>query len=400
LLLAGCSNGGTVTPQRAGEIASAPLAAAGRARTSLPTRALPAAKPVDTIVYDFLGTSGAYPTSNLLYLNGMLYGTTANGGADNFGGTVFALTPSGAETVLHSFGSGTDGSAPLAGLIDVKDILYGTTSTGGANDLGTVFSITPSGAESVLYSFKGGPDGAGPKAALLDYGGTLYGTTSAGGKDGLGTVFKVSTSGVEKVLYSFTGGSDGSTPEAALIAVGGKFYGTTAYGGGSSQCNGGCGTVFAMGTGGKEAVLYSFGGSFSDGSLPQSGLIDVNGTLYGTTYKNGASDFGTIYSLSLSGTETVLHSFAGGTDGGYPFAGLIDVSGTLYGTTESGGSPFVGTVYSVTTGGFETTLYAFNGPPNDGKFPRGGLVDVNSLLYGTTQTGGTDAYGTVFAVTP
>ena len=36
-------------------------------------------------------------------------------------------------------------------------------------------------------------------------------------------------------------------------------------------------------------------------------------------------------------TEMVLHSFGGGTDGAGPHAGVIDVSGTLYGTTGNGG---------------------------------------------------------------
>jgi uncharacterized repeat protein (TIGR03803 family) len=105
-------------------------------------------------------------------------------------------------------------------------------------------------------------------------------------------------------------------------------------------------------------VLYRFRGG-SDGRNPQSGLIDVNGTLYGTTYFGGdgtgcyAPGCGTVYSISTSGTEKVLYAFKGGSDGFFPVAGLIDVQGTLYGTTEEGGGGCstddgCGTVFSIT----------------------------------------------------
>jgi uncharacterized repeat protein (TIGR03803 family) len=45
--------------------------------------------------------------------------------------------------VLHSFGSSGDGARPYAGLINVNGTLYGTTLEGGANGDGTIFSITP-----------------------------------------------------------------------------------------------------------------------------------------------------------------------------------------------------------------------------------------------------------------
>ena len=79
--------------------------------------------------------------------------------------------------MLHSFGSGTDGTGPTADLINVKSTLYGTTEEGGAYNAGTVFSITTSGTEKVLYSFTGGTDGDSPQTGLIDVGGKLYGTT-------------------------------------------------------------------------------------------------------------------------------------------------------------------------------------------------------------------------------
>ncbi|MGA8325772.1 MAG: hypothetical protein WB757_06785 [Candidatus Cybelea sp.] len=59
------------------------------------------------------------------------------------------------------------------------------------------------------------------------------------GKRGDGTVFSVTPSGIEAVLYSFSGGSDGKNPESGLIDVNGTLYGTTPYGGGSGPKTGG-----------------------------------------------------------------------------------------------------------------------------------------------------------------
>ena|SRR5579863_7632481 len=113
-------------------------------------------------------------------------------------GTVFKITPSGTLTALHSFaGYPTDGSEPLAGLVQATDgNLYGTTYSGGPNDEGTVFEITPTGGLTTLYAFcpqSGCADGSNPLAALVqDTNGTLYGTTLLGGANGDGTLFSLS----------------------------------------------------------------------------------------------------------------------------------------------------------------------------------------------------------------
>ena len=236
------------------------------------------------------------------------YGTTENGGADNRCdggcGTVFRITRSGREKVLHSFGAGGDGAEPAASLIEVKGTLYGTTIDGGAYSCGsygygcgTVFSITLGGTEKVLYSFRGGPDGNGP-GRLIELKGTLYGTTGAGGAYNRGTVFSITPSGIERVLHSFGAVGDGEGPIDGLIAAKGTLYGTTVYGGAYS-CGSGdsCGTVFSITPGGTENVLHSFG-SGTDGFIPEAGLINVKGTLYGTTYEGGTLKRGTVFTLT------------------------------------------------------------------------------------------------------
>jgi uncharacterized repeat protein (TIGR03803 family) len=247
-------------------------------------------------------------------VRGTFYGTTEVGGLyGRSGGTVFAVTTGGKERVLHSFGSGTDGQWPEAGLIDVGGTLYGTTIYGGAHGLGTVFSITTTGGtEKVLHSFGSDADGAYPFfAELVNVRGTLYGTTSTGGAHGHGTVFSITTGGIEHVVYSFVGGPrDGATPFSGLVNVGGKLYGTTYSGGTTYSCGGtnvyyGCGTVFSITSGGKEKVLHSFGGG-GDGVVPYAGLVNVRGVLYGTTTGGGSGcggfGCGTVYAFQTAGS--------------------------------------------------------------------------------------------------
>jgi uncharacterized repeat protein (TIGR03803 family) len=209
------------------------------------------------VIHRFNDTGGPPSGGRLVDLNGTLYGTTEFGGK-YFSGAVFSLSTSGKEKLLHSFnqsGSRIDGNFPRGGLVAVKHTLYGTTSSGGAYGDGTVFSITPTGRETVLHSFDG-VDGNRPEATLLNVNGTLYGTTSAGGNlkcqydnhggPGCGTVFAFDiASGRERVIYSFKGGKDGAAPHG-VIEVNGVLYGTTTYGGGNGCNIYGCGTVFSI----------------------------------------------------------------------------------------------------------------------------------------------------------
>jgi uncharacterized repeat protein (TIGR03803 family) len=367
-----------------------------------------------TVLYSFRGYpyDGAGP-AGLTYFNGTFYGTTYEGGvylcpdtgSPDGCGTVYSITPSGTETVLHSFKGGKDGASPVSRLIVRNGTFYGVTAARGGGcrqdrgtyGCGTVFSITPSGHETVLHAFTDSPDGASPRAALRNVNGTLYGTTPFGGvncnKGYCGTVFSITPDGKEKVLYSFGAyANDARYPWTPLDDVKGTLYGTSFFGGAHNN-----GTVFSITPGGKEKVLHSFG-------IPDdpSGLVDVSGTLYGTTYSGGScytgGGCGTVFSITTSGAEKVLHSFSGG-DGAFPdAAALLNVKGTLYGTTAGGGAYRNGTVFSITPSGHETVLYSFKGG-QDGS-PSSGLSYINGTFYGTTGGGGAYNDGTVYSITP
>lgn len=364
---------------------------------------------------------GQLPAARLIAFNGVLYGTTSAGGSRcplTGCGTVFSISTNGNEEVLHRFRGLPDGADPSAELTAVKSLFYGTTYSGGTicrkpkaiHGCGTIFSITPSGTERVLHRFTGAPDGAYPYGPLVNVGRALYGTTSYGGTTcastslGCGTVYSINSSGEERVLYRFRGKPDGAAPSGHLVFLNGKLYGTTETGG--NTCN--WGTVFEITLSGRERVLYRVNCTGVDAVDP-SGLVAMHGALFGTSGEGGTRDHGTLYSVTTRGEEHVLQDFDG-RNGSSPLGSLVVVNGALYGTTTSGGFGYgvgYGIVYGLSTSGRLQVLYRFKGVP-DGSTPLAGLTYLKAALYGTTYAGGSgchyqycqNGFGTVFRLSP
>jgi uncharacterized repeat protein (TIGR03803 family) len=310
----------------------------------------------ETVLHSFgvISADGVFPVDGVIMDGtGNLYGTTLNGGSAAFG-TAYRVSPAGAEVVLHTFGSiQGDGIGPYGPLvIDRQGILYGTTIQGGAFGFGTVYKLNPAGTETILHSFRAnGQDGVSPTEGLImDKQGNLYGTTIAGGLHDEGTVFETSSTGGYRTLYSFgAAAGDGSGPATLTLDSQGNLYGTTAFGG-----THGDGTVFKLSRGTwSETVVYSFGSNLNDGQDPLGApVFDTQGNLYGTTLVGGVAGCGTAYKLSPGGTETILHEFGGVGDGCNPDGGLFrDAKGDLYGVTSGGGNGAYspgGVVYKIT----------------------------------------------------
>jgi uncharacterized repeat protein (TIGR03803 family) len=378
------------------------------------------------LVYNFPGLrGGAIPEGGLASVGGVMYGTTIYGGNSSCDcGIVFA----GAKSIYNfKGGAHKDGARPNGDLLLVGSTLYGTTAAGGdesgvcgdnpdGQGCGTVFAIDKSGNERVIYRFKGGSDGMDPKAGLVSDNGLLYGTTYSGGATycgssttpGCGILFSIDASGKENVVYRFGGAPDAANPEAALLAVNGTLYGTSVFGG-KCHFRNGCGTVFEVTPSGVESVLYAFQYG-QDGAQPKTPLIDVNGSLYGTTNEGGCGSScsyetggGTLFELSTSGVEKVIHRFSGTPDGEYPSGRLTYEKNFLYGTTFGGGSNLAGTIYRSDFNNVQI-LYSFQNVP-DGSIPWG-VTAKNSkgVLYGETQAGGSagssGGAGTLFRYTP
>jgi len=327
----------------------------------------------ETVLHNFTGgADGANPSGGLVRDGqGNFYGATQSGGSSTTFcstikgcGTIFEVSPTGVEQVLYTFpgGNGGDGFDPSGPLVrDAQGNLYGLTYGGGAYTCGTVFQLTPTGTETILYSFNCLSTGLGGFGGLIqDPQGNLYGASLEGGSFkcafGCGLVFEVNATNQFSLLYGFSG-LDGYAPVGDLIRDSdGNTYGTTIFGGSNPSCTDslGCGTVFEIASDGTEKVLYSFSG-LVDGANPHAGLVrDKQGNLYGTTYSGGEGSCssslgcGVVFELAPDGTQTVLHSFKGGTDGGNPQGGLaLDARGNLYGTTYYYGAHGFGTVFKI-----------------------------------------------------
>ncbi|MGA2370521.1 MAG: choice-of-anchor tandem repeat GloVer-containing protein [Candidatus Korobacteraceae bacterium] len=252
----------------------------------------------ETTLYTFTEYGEAFPNNGIVFdPTGNLYGTTLFN-------TVFELSPSSGGwtfNIIYSF-NGMDGATPYSGLIrDSSGYLYGTTAADGPYGGGTVYRLTRSGSEwtiDLLYAFQDGSDGAGPIGGLVfDNQGNLYGTTTAGGSGGAGTVFKLAPS---NGLWTLT-------------------------------------------------TLYSFSGMAGTGSYA-SLAIDASGNLYGTTYREGANGYGSVFKLTSSGgswTYTDLHDFTA-YDGCYPSGNItLDAQDNLYSTASACGEYQHGVVWEI-----------------------------------------------------
>jgi uncharacterized repeat protein (TIGR03803 family) len=305
---------------------------------------------VETLLWSFgSGNDGNGAYGSLIQgSDGSFYGMTDTGGIYTYG-TVFRITPAGDESVLWSFGNTNDGMYPLGSLVQGSDgNFYGLTHyTNATTTYGTVFRITPAGVESVLWTFGSGTDGQYPFGSLIvGSDGNLYGMTEAGGIHGSGTIFKITLAGAETVLWSFGGNGDGSSPMGNLTqGTDGNFYGMTSQGGAQNV-----GVVFKMTPGGAETVLHSFNYAVEDGWQPQGELIQgSDGNFYGMTEFGGLADAGTFFQITPGGAETVIWSFLStANDGQGPIGGLaLGPGGVLYGMATYGGAHGFGAIMTL-----------------------------------------------------
>lgn len=357
---------------------------------------VPAIAQTETVLHSFTGQDGALPGPRLtMDAAGNLYGSTV-GNYPSIG-SIFKLAPSGQLKVLYKFTGGQSRLFTTGKLVLLNGNLFGVDQTGGTSGNGSIFKLTRTGVFTVLYSFTGKSDGAFPNGVIADAQGNFYGTTNLGGALGQGTVFRFTPGKGVTVLYSFTGGSDGGEPfDAALYRDSqGNLYGTTMFDGGKISL----GVVFKVTPQGTESVLHTFLGG-SDGAHPKGSLIsDGQGNLYGTTSSGEGLQGGTVFRITTAGVLTEIHLFSG-SDGYSPNAGLaMDAQGDLFGTTFSGGISNDGVVFELNAAGGETVLHNFSG--SDGATPYAGpIINSQGDLYGTTGFGGTLNQGTVMEVTP
>lgn len=285
---------------------------------------------------------------------GNFYGAIDAGGPSGYG-ALYDVSPAGKYTLLYAFQGASDGAyPPSAPIVGADGNLYGTTTTTQPNS-GSIYRYNPSsGTLTTLFQFAtDGSQGFAPYGPLLQASdGTLWEAAQYGGAANCGTLVRVSTSGTLLHIYNFPCGSGGNDPSGAMIqASDGSVWGTTQYGGNTSNnCPGGCGTVFALSPTGAMSV-YALNGDGSMGNTPDSIMQATDGNLYGTAYKGGAHNWGSLFRISTRGTFTLLHSLVSSVDGGSPYGALLQkTTGVFYGVTVYGGKFNYGTAFSLDAG--------------------------------------------------
>ncbi len=233
--------------------------------------------------FDFINSKGIFPAGNLMKaVNGLLYGMTNGGGANNYG-VLFSFDPAlNSYTKLIDF-NGANGQAPFGSIIQADDgKLYGMTYYGGANNLGVLFSFdSNTNTHTKLVDFNNSK-GTNPLGNLMQASnGLLYGMTSGGGNNNSGTLFSLTIfTNVFTKIFDF--GSNGAQPNGSLIeASDGNLYATTEVGGTNLT-----GTIFSYKpTGNNFADIFNFS-SASLGKNPSCDLTEYKPVVITLTCPN------------------------------------------------------------------------------------------------------------------
>ncbi|MEO6054336.1 MAG: choice-of-anchor tandem repeat GloVer-containing protein [Chthoniobacterales bacterium] len=294
-------------------------------------------------------------------------------------GTIFSIKTDGTSyTAVHAFdGTGTtpvaqDAALPHSPFYLKNGIAYGMTSNGGANNQGAIYSFSladPVTTYKVDYSFTH-DTGFKPHGVLTsDSTGTLLlGMARYGGLDDKGVIFKFDPNQSDPdlaytVLHEFAGDSTTNGADNAhgfLTLIGTTVYGTTAQGA-TTGPGVGPGSIFSMNEDGTNfQIIHTFGG-LGDGIAPFGSLVLVDGLLYGTTTEGGANGNGTLFSFNPTSSDyALLASFDLSTTGGRPEDNIVawTTGGvtTLYGLTQNGG------MYDTTGESYFGTIFAYTIP--------------------------------------
>jgi uncharacterized repeat protein (TIGR03803 family) len=249
-----------------------------------------------------------------------------------------------------------------------------------------------------MHDFNYSTDGGGPYGHLvIGNDGNFYGVTYWGGTYGYGTIFKITPAGVYTVLHHMNSTPDGGYFRNSLVkGSDGNFYGIT-YSGGTYNY----GAIFRITPAGNFKVLHHMN-LHPDGGYSWSTLTEgEDGNFYGVTNSGGenTNNYGTIFKITPSGTFNVIHNMNYSADGGNSRGSLmLNSDGNFLGVASTGGANAYGTIFKLTPAGTLTVLYPFT-YATDGGNPWGALVKgSDGNFYGTAANGGANGDGTIFKI--
>lgn len=243
-----------------------------------------------------------------------------------------------------------------------------------------------------LATFSGSTNNSGqlPYGSITEYNNLIYGITTGGGTPGnsSGDIyhFNPQTNIIDQqAVFSQTSGC--SPYQGMTFASDSNFYGTT------TACGLGTGSLYRFDPVSLSITyLHLFSGS---GAFPGQ-LIEYNNILYGTTYTTGANNKGYFYSYNISTSAFTIILDYDGTNGENPYLeGLVYDSGYIYGTTQGGGSNFFGTLFRYDT---NTNNYniIYNFTTTSGGGTTGIIKLYNNKIFGFCSYSTSNAAGKAF----
>ena len=391
-------------------------------------------------LYDFTGIDGEAPLGSLMQSSdGKLYGMTNLGGIAAKGVIFSYDILTGSYTKLKDFNT-TDGSSPKGDLLEAANgMMYGFTFNGGANNYGTMFSFDKATLTYTkiqdLTSINRYPTGSFIEAAS----GLLYGVantrlfqynTSTGTlnlfscegtgtptEDQYGNIFFASrTSGGVLSKYSTFSGVSTAATFTSSTALPNFSAGTYPCNGMLLASNGILYGVTSQGSWGSAGALYSYGGSAqslrgieifnvrSRIGKSSSELVEVDKKLYGFG-SGGRYNQGTIYRYDMLTDSVEVMVDMTLLPGAIPTMNDMDLNfvkhpnGKLYCFIYCGGSANTGHLIEYVPGASTYTTIYNNAPTNGNIYNTKIRITVgqDGLLYGVTSNTGANNYGALFS---
>jgi uncharacterized repeat protein (TIGR03803 family) len=298
-----------------------------------------------TNIYQFLNSTGATPRGkfSLFNNNGKLYGTTFNGGINNYGVLFSFDTLTNTYSDLWEFNDTIIGREPNNNLLLANDGRFYGSCVGINNHNNTIFCFDPSANSITVVDTNWVIE-----TNFMQASNNLLYAVAGGGVNNAGILISLDiTTSIIDTIFSYPVNTNIPTDvitlyNALLQASNGLLYGMakTTYNGISP------GYLYSYDlTTNTFANLFSFHDTL--GESPNGSLIQAtNGLIYGLTSYGGDSSKGTMFSYDpVTLTYNKLHDFYRAT-GSNPFASLMQASdGGLYATTSVGGLYNFGVVF-------------------------------------------------------
>ncbi|WP_175578688.1 choice-of-anchor tandem repeat GloVer-containing protein, partial [Tenacibaculum aiptasiae] len=305
------------------------------------------------------------------------------------------------DFTANAIATGSDGKGEL---LQASGKLWGVTNAGGANGKGTIFNLNTDGTGfTKVHDFNATTEGSDPSGFLTFSNGKIWGVLSTGGPgsgsgSAGGSIFSINTDGTNFTVvrgFSFTDFtlSELAAPIGGLTEANGKLWGVTQFGGHTFA--GGVYSINSDGTGYTEVYLFPSSGSPGQ---PRVKLTLANNKLWGTASSNGGGIF-TIDPTTITQAGTgysLVHRF--GFSGGESLSTLTTVGNQLFGVWREGGANSAGVLFRINDNGTNyTTLHDW--PFSGGaRLPFSSLTIDGGTLFGSTTTGGTNNFGTIYKI--